>query len=76
MPPPSLHPHRAAAYPPLPPRQQPHGTHTAANSSFLTDGSAATLIMSDTKAKELGYKPKSYLREWTFVSVVRPRTSI
>ena len=32
---------------------KPHGTHTAANSSFLTDGAAATLIMSESKAKEL-----------------------
>lgn len=36
---------------------KPHGTHTAANSSFLTDGAAASLIMSESKAKELGYKP-------------------
>jgi len=47
---------------------KPHGTVTAANSSFLTDGAAATLIMSETKAKELGFKPKAFLREWTFVS--------
>ena len=45
---------------------KPHGTHTAANSSFLTDGAAATLIMSESKAKELGYKPLAYLRDWSF----------
>lgn len=45
---------------------KPHGTHTAANSSFLTDGSAATLLMSESKALELGYKPLAYLREWSF----------
>lgn len=45
---------------------KPHGTHTAANSSFLTDGAAATLIMSETKAKELGFKPLAYLRDWSF----------
>eukprot|EP01083_Nonionella_stella_P028171 77586_1 len=28
---------------------KPHGTHTAANSSFLTDGSSASLIMSEEK---------------------------
>ena len=33
---------------------KPHGTLTAANSSFLTDGAAAVLIMSEDKAKELG----------------------
>ena len=48
---------------------KPHGTHTAANSSFLTDGAAATLIMTEAKAKELGYTPKAILRDWTFVSV-------
>jgi len=45
---------------------KPHGTHTAANSSFLTDGAAATLLMSESKAKELGYKPMAYLRDWSF----------
>lgn len=45
---------------------KPHGTHTAANSSFLTDGAAATLIMSESKAKALGYKPLAYLRDWSF----------
>ncbi|KAF4316682.1 hypothetical protein JM18_008249 [Phytophthora kernoviae] len=48
---------------------KPHGTHTAANSSFLTDGAAATLIMSEEKALQLGYKPKSILKDWTFVGV-------
>lgn len=45
---------------------KPYGTHTAANSSFLTDGAAASLIMSESKAKELGYKPWAYLRDWSF----------
>jgi acetyl-CoA acyltransferase len=48
---------------------KPHGTHTAGNSSFLTDGAAATLIMSDTKAKELGAAPMAYLKDWTFQAV-------
>jgi acetyl-CoA acyltransferase len=48
---------------------RPHGTHTAANSSFLTDGAAATLIMSEQKALELGYTPKAYLHTWGFVAV-------
>ena len=34
---------------------KPHGTHTAANSSYLTDGAAMSLLMSEEKAKELGY---------------------
>jgi acetyl-CoA acyltransferase len=45
---------------------KPHGTHTAANSSYLTDGAAATLLMSESKAKELGYQPWAYLRDWSF----------
>jgi acetyl-CoA acyltransferase len=45
---------------------KPHGTHTAANSSFLTDGAAASLIMSESKALELGYKPLAYIRDWSF----------
>mmetsp|Transcript_18745 Transcript_18745/g.26574 ORF Transcript_18745/g.26574 Transcript_18745/m.26574 type:complete len:463 (-) Transcript_18745:97-1485(-) len=45
---------------------KPHGTHTAANSSFLTDGASATLIMLETKALELGFKPLAYLRDWSF----------
>jgi acetyl-CoA acyltransferase len=48
---------------------KPHGTHTAANSSFLTDGSAATLLMSEEKALQLGYKPKAYIKDWIFVGV-------
>lgn len=47
---------------------KPNGTHTAANSSYLTDGAAATLIMSEEKAKELGYQPWAYLRDWSFRS--------
>jgi acetyl-CoA acyltransferase len=45
---------------------KPHGTHTAANSSFLTDGAAASLLMSEEKALELGFKPWAYLRDWSF----------
>ena len=45
------------------------GTHTAANSSFLTDGAAATLVMSEEKALALGFAPKAYLRNWTFAAV-------
>ena len=41
---------------------KPHGTVTAASSSFLTDGASACLITSVDKAKELGLKPKAYLR--------------
>ena len=43
---------------------------TAANASFLTDGAAATLLMSDSRAQELGYVPKAIIRDWTFVALV------
>jgi len=48
---------------------KPHGTHTAANSSFLTDGASAALIMSEEKALALGLKPKAYVRAWSYVGV-------
>jgi len=48
---------------------KPHGTHTAANSSFLTDGGAATLIMAEEKALELGYAPKVTIERTIFVGV-------
>ena len=35
------------------------GRVTAGNSSQITDGSSATLIMSETKAKQLGLKPRA-----------------
>jgi acetyl-CoA acyltransferase len=45
---------------------KPHGTHTAANSSYLTDGASASLIMSEERALELGFKPMAYIRDWSF----------
>jgi len=48
---------------------KPHGTHTAANSSFLTDGATAALIMSEERALQLGYKPKAYIRAWSYVGM-------
>lgn len=47
---------------------KPHGTVTAANSSFITDGAAACLIMTESRAKSLGLKPKAYLRNFVYVS--------
>lgn len=47
---------------------KPHGTVTAANASFLTDGASACLIMTEDKAKQLGLKPKAYLRDFVYVS--------
>jgi len=48
---------------------KPHGTITAATSSPLTDGASAVLIMSEEKALELGYAPKSVVKAWTYAAV-------
>lgn len=42
------------------------GTLTAANSSFLTDGAAVSLIMTEDKAKELDLTPKSEIVDYVF----------
>jgi len=47
---------------------KPHGTVTAANSSYLTDGASAALIMTEEKAKQYGLTPKAYFRAYTYVS--------
>jgi acetyl-CoA acyltransferase len=39
-----------------------NGRITAGNSSPLTDGGSAVLLMSEEKAKALGYEPKGYLK--------------
>lgn len=45
------------------------GTLTAGNSSPLTDGGAAVLLMSEDKARALGYTPLARFRSWSFVGV-------
>jgi acetyl-CoA acyltransferase len=45
------------------------GTITAGNSSPLTDGAAAVLLMSDSKARALGKKPLAAFRSWAYVGV-------
>lgn len=47
---------------------KPHGTLTAGNSSFFTDGASATLLMNERKAGELGLKPLARLRSYTYVA--------
>ncbi len=59
-----------SAYAKLPPVfDRKHGTVTAANSSPLTDGAAAVLLMSEEKAKALGHTPLGYLRSWAFAAL-------
>ncbi len=45
-----------------------YGTVTAGNASPLTDGAAALLLMSEEKAKALGYQPLGYLRSHAFAA--------
>lgn len=47
---------------------KPHGTHTAANSSFLSDGASAAIVTSEAKAKALGMTPRAYFRSWAYVA--------
>ena len=44
-----------------------HGTVTAGNSSQITDGACALLVMKEEKAKELGFTPLGYVRAYTYV---------
>jgi acetyl-CoA acyltransferase len=46
-----------------------HGTITAGNSSPLTDGGAAVLLMSGKKVKELGYRPRAWVRSYAYAAV-------
>jgi len=46
-----------------------YGTVTAANASPLTDGAAAVLLMSDEKARALGYEPLAYIRSYATSAV-------
>ena len=45
------------------------GTLTAGNSSALTDGGAAVVLMSEARARALGLRPKAALRSWAYVGV-------
>ena len=45
------------------------GTITAGNASPLTDGAACVLLMSEEKAKALGYKPLAYFKSFEYVGV-------
>jgi acetyl-CoA acyltransferase len=43
-----------------------YGTVTAGNASPLTDGASAVLLMSEDKAKALGYEPLGYIRSYAY----------
>ncbi len=46
-----------------------YGSVTAANSSPLTDGASAVLLMSDAAARSLGYAPLAYIRSYAVAAV-------
>jgi len=46
-----------------------YGTVTAGNSSPLTDGASAILLMSEERAKALGYTPMAYIRSYSYAAL-------
>jgi acetyl-CoA acyltransferase len=46
-----------------------NGTLTAGNSSALTDGAAAVLLMSEDRARALGYTPLAFFKSWAYAGV-------
>ncbi|NRD74376.1 acetyl-CoA C-acyltransferase FadI [Shewanella sp. VB17] len=46
-----------------------HGTVTAATSTPLTDGASAVLLMSESRAKALGYAPIGYIKSYAFSAI-------
>ncbi|HEX6133450.1 MAG TPA: acetyl-CoA C-acyltransferase FadI [Longimicrobiales bacterium] len=46
-----------------------YGSVTAGNSSPLTDGASAVLVMSEERAKSLGYEPLGYIRSWHYTAL-------
>jgi acetyl-CoA acyltransferase len=46
-----------------------YGTVTAGNSSPLTDGAAAVLLMSEEKARSLGYTPLGFIRSYAYAAL-------
>jgi len=46
-----------------------YGSVTAANATPLTDGASAVLMMTESKAKALGYTPLGYIRSYAFAAI-------
>jgi acetyl-CoA acyltransferase len=46
-----------------------YGTVTAGNSSPLTDGGACVLLMSEDRARSLGYAPLGYIRSYAYAAL-------
>ena len=52
------------------------GTVTAGNASQITDGACALLIMPEEKAKQMGYEPLGYLRDYLYVGLEPARMGL
>lgn len=46
-----------------------HGSVTAANATPLTDGASAVILMTESKAKALGYQPLGYIKSYAFAAI-------
>ena len=46
-----------------------YGSVTAANSSPLTDGASAVMLMEESVAKAMGYEPRAYIRSYAFAAL-------
>ena len=46
-----------------------YGTVTAGNSSPLTDGASAVLLMSEERARALGYEPMAFIRSYAYAAL-------
>jgi acetyl-CoA acyltransferase len=46
-----------------------YGTVTAGNSSPLTDGASAVLLMEEATAERLGLTPKAFVKSWAFAAL-------
>jgi len=55
---------KLASLPPVFDRR--YGSVTAGNASPLTDGASAVLVMSEDRARSLGYEPLGWIRSWAY----------
>ncbi|MAI63591.1 MAG: acetyl-CoA C-acyltransferase FadI [Alteromonas sp.] len=46
-----------------------YGSVTAANATPLTDGASAVIMMTESRAKELGYTPLGYIKSYAFSAI-------
>ncbi|MFC7001980.1 acetyl-CoA C-acyltransferase FadI [Pseudobowmanella zhangzhouensis] len=46
-----------------------YGSVTAANATPLTDGASAVLMMTESRAKALGYQPLGYIKSYAFAAI-------